>query len=563
MKAALVPLNPTVGDVEGNSALIESAVMAHRDADLVVLPELCISGYPPRDLLLHGAFIDRCEHAADRLASGLPKGPAVVIGAPLRHAERADAITNSLIVLSNGRRAARYDKRLLPNYDVFDEVRYFEQGSQPVVVEVAGERIGLSVCEDLWGGVDAGAQNRYAGRADPIGELVAAGATTIVNPSASPFVAGKYGHHRSIVASYASRHGVAVLSVNQHGANDDLIFDGAALANRGGSPIAENTRWSGEALVLDTSAASETEQVPPHEARELIEALTLGVRDYARKSGFASACLGLSGGIDSAVTAAIAARALGGSHVLGVAMPSKYSSQHSIDDAHDLARRLGCSCQDAPIGGPFEGFRGTIDPLFERMGQRPLAQSRPDLTEENLQSRVRGTMMMAVSNRTGALLLTTGNKSEIAVGYSTLYGDMNGGLAVLSDLYKRDVYAIAKLMNDQFAELGFSTPPIPESTIDKPPSAELAPDQKDEDSLPPYDTLDEIVRRKIEGRESASEIVRSTGFDAALVRRICRLIDINEYKRKQLAVGLKVSRVAFGRGRRMPLVMAPRDDVAG
>lgn len=553
MKASLVPLNPVVGDVESNGAMIERAVAEHADADLIVLPELCLAGYPPRDLLLHAAFIDRCESEIDRLASSMPDGPTVIVGVPLRHATRPSAVTNSLVVLKNGARVARYDKQLLPTYDVFDEWRYFVPGDQPVVVDIAGERVGLSICEDLWEGVDAGTESRYAGEADPIETLVRAGATVIVNTSASPFVSGKHDRHHAIVTAHAERYGISILSVNQAGANDDLVFDGAALAHHAGGTIGENRRWTGEPLTIDTASETIVQRVSVNGARELVEALTVGVRDYANKCGFTTACLGLSGGIDSAVTAAIAARAIGGSKVIGVAMPSKYSSTHSIEDAHDLAGRIGCRCWDAPIKGPFEGFRNTLDQLFTELGHKPLAQEHPDLTEENLQSRVRGTMMMAVSNRTGALLLTTGNKSELAVGYSTLYGDMNGGLAVLSDLLKKDVYAIARYMNAHHLDLGFGRSPIPEATITKPPSAELAPDQKDEDTLPPYDVLDEIVRRRIEHRESPRHIIDATGFDADTVARICRLIAINEYKRKQLAVGLKLTPVAFGRGRRMPL----------
>lgn len=562
MKTVLVPMNPKVGDVAGNGSLIEIATGRHPGADLVVFPELCLAGYPPRDLLLHRAFIDRCEAEVDRLAAALANGPAVVIGAPLHHAARAGAMTNSLVVLHAGRRVARYDKRLLPTYDVFDEWRYFTPGDRPAVVEIAGERVGLSVCEDLWGGVDAGAEGRYAGEADPIAELISGGATVVLNPSASPFVAGKHARHREIVALHAARHGVPVLTVNQCGANDDLVFDGAALAHVGPGNTSENARWTGDALGVDLGAsASHGTAHQPAEAcgtRDTVEALTLGVRDYARKCGFRTVCIGLSGGIDSAVTAAIAARAVGSGNVIGVAMPSRYSSTHSLEDAHDLAGRIRCRCWEAPIHEPFEGYRDTIDRLFAQLGHRPLAQTRPDLTEENLQSRVRGTLMMAVSNRTGALLLTTGNKSELAVGYGTLYGDMNGGLAVISDLLKNEVYTVARYLNESFAELGFSTPPIPARTITKPPSAELAPGQVDQDSLPPYDVLDEIVRRRVGLRESASAIVEATGFDPKLVNEILRKIAINEYKRFQLAIGLKLSPVAFGPGRRMPLAADPR-----
>lgn len=554
MKIALAPINPTVGDLAGNAELIAQASERHATADLVVFPELCLCGYPPRDLLLHESFIAACENEIDRLADRLRGGPAVVIGAPLKHPGRAASVTNSLVVLGGGKRVARYDKRLLPTYDVFDEWRYFVPGREPMNFDVAGTRVGLSICEDLWGGIDAGTQSRYADDADPIADLAAAGANVILNPSASPFVVGKHDRHREIIAAQARRHGIPVLSVNQLGANDDLVFDGAAIATRPDGASVESRRWTGEPIIFDTDKATPGTTTANADAiADCCEALTLGVRDYAHKCGFTSACLGLSGGIDSAVTAAIAVRALGAKRVTGVMMPGKYSSTHSIEDARDLSARLGCDISEAPITEPFEGFRQRLDRLFAFIGRRPLGRELPDLTEENLQSRIRGTLMMAVSNRTGAMLLTTGNKSELAVGYGTLYGDMNGGLAVISDLYKREVYDLARHLNANHAKLGFDSPPIPESTITKPPSAELAPDQKDEDSLPPYHVLDEIVRRRVELRESREQIERATGFDREQIDEACRLIGINEYKRFQLAIGLKLRPVSFGPGRRMPL----------
>ncbi|MEM9166653.1 MAG: NAD+ synthase [Planctomycetota bacterium] len=556
MKIALCPINPTVGDIAGNAQQILDRAHRHRDADLIAFPELALIGYPPRDLLLHTHTIDACQHALAELTRNLPSKPAIVIGLPMPGSQPG-SITNSLAVIQNNSVALRYDKRLLPNYDVFDEVRYFTPGRETAVLDIAGERIGLAVCEDLWRGADAQAAHRYADAPDPIDELTRAGITLMLTPSASPFVGGKHAHHADILRDSAIRLSAPVLSLNQLGANDDLIFDGSASAtNAQGHTIARTPRFTGQDLVIDTNELPNAEPLPtPNDHRDdmLIEALTLGVRDYAHKSRFTTACLGLSGGIDSAVTAAIAARALGPNNILGIAMPGKYSSDHALADARDLATSLGLRFAVAPIAEPFDGFRQRIDTLFADIERPTLGQTMPDVTEQNLQSRIRGSLMMAVSNRTGDLLLTTGNKTELAVGYCTLYGDMNGGLAVLSDLYKQDVYSIAQRLNEAHAKLGFTNPPIPPSTIDKPPSAELAPDQLDTDTLPPYDLLDAIVELAIDHRASAEKIVEATGADRAIVDRMLRLIRINEYKRYQMPLGLKLTPVAFGRGRRMPL----------
>jgi NAD+ synthetase len=466
-----------------------------------------------------------------------------------------------------------YDKRLLPTYDVFDEDRYFEPGDRAVVIDVptsAGvRRVGLSICEDLWKGEDAGFALRYQRRADPVAEVVRARAEVLVSPSASPFVLGKGRRHRSILTKHATRHGIFVASVNQVGGNDDLVFDGhAAVYDPQGRALGFGPGFEESVVLLDipphaagTSGAGEapTDPVLSSPDEELLfRALALGTRDYLRKTGHSKAIIGLSGGIDSAVTCAIAAAALGSENVLGVAMPGKYSSGHALADALELARRLGVRCVTAPIGKPFDGFRTTLDATFGELGARTLGEQLPDLAEENLQSRARGTILMAISNRTGAIVLTTGNKSELAVGYCTLYGDMNGGLAVLSDVTKIQVYKLARWLNAQHARAGFSAPPIPDSTITKPPAAELAPDQRDEDSLPPYAVLDEVVERYVEQKQSISRITSETGFDRNLVARIARLIDTAEYKRKQYAVGIKVTSVAFGSGRRVPIAQGWR-----
>lgn len=559
MRIALANLNPTIGDFAGNAALIRGRIDEARRAGaaMVVLPELALCGYPPKDLLLELAFIDACESHALAIGEKHSDGLTVVFGVALRHAELAGALTNSLVAYRDGELIARYDKRLLPTYDVFDEDRYFRSGDSPAVIEVGEHVIGLSICEDLWKGVDVGRGDRYEGRADPVAELVAAGAQVVVNPSASPFVLGKHDRHLAILSQHAARHGVPVLAVNQLGGNDDLIFDGSAWAvDKSGRLAIAGGRFSDELVIVETDEldhASPTSDDHSHGASAVIEALTVGVRDYVRKTGFRSVCLGLSGGIDSALTAVIAARALGAERVTGIAMPGKYSSQHSIDDAQALAERLGCRFAIVPIEKPFAGFGATLDPLFDTLGHRRLGVELPDLTEENLQSRVRGATLMALSNRSGDLLLTTGNKSELAVGYCTLYGDMNGGLAVLGDVPKTLVYEISRELNVNFARYGFDRAPIPERTITKPPSAELAPNQVDQDSLPPYEVLDEIVRRHVEERQSAERIIEECGFDEAVVRRMVRLIAINEYKRKQTPVTLKVTGVAFGPGRRVPI----------
>lgn len=559
MRIALANLNPTIGDFKGNAALIRARIDEARAAGaaMIVLPELTLCGYPPKDLLLEAAFVDACEREARAIGESHSDGIAVVFGAALRHPDRPGALTNSLVAYRDGVRLARYDKRLLPTYDVFDEDRYFRPGNTPAVIEIGGIKVGLSICEDLWKGVDVGRGDRYEGAADPVTELVAAGAQVIVNPSASPFVLGKHDLHLAILAEHAKRHGVPVLAVNQLGGNDDLVFDGSAWAvDRTGRLAAAGERFGAAMIVVETDTlerAKPAEGTHGSGAAPAIEALTLGIRDYARKTGFRSVCLGLSGGIDSALTAALAARALGAERVTCVAMPGKYSSQHSIDDARELAEYLGCRFVVAPIERPFEGFGEAIGPVFAELGFRALGERLPDLTEENLQSRVRGTLLMALSNRSGDLLLTTGNKSELAVGYCTLYGDMNGGLAVLGDVPKTLVYEISRELNANYARYGFARAPIPERSITKPPSAELAPNQLDQDSLPPYEVLDEIVRRHVEERESADQITRDTGFDAEVVRRMVRLIAVNEYKRKQTPVTLKVTGVAFGPGRRLPI----------
>ena len=580
MRIALAQINPTVGDLLANAQRVEtySHEAAKSGANLICFPELALTGYPPRDLLAQEGFIEAAAATVARIAqatAGLT-GLHIVLGCPWKPPARdgscaPDAFdtrarpTNSLVVLHGGRITHRCDKRLLPTYDVFDEDRYFEPGTQAVVVDIAGHRIGLSICEDLWRAVDIGADvagvggARYADQPDPMDALIAAGATIILNPSASPFVAGKGARQRDIIRGHVARHGVTIAAVNQVGANDDLIFDGHSIiiapSASGGQPpaIAAAPGFVEHLLIADLAG----EPVPVADPllttdplELLYRALVLGIRDYARKTGFRAALLGVSGGIDSALTAALVVAALGPDAVTGVAMPSRHSSDHSVADARALCKSLRCRYTEIPIDPAHAAMEQMVAPVFAAQHLDPA----PGLAEENLQSRIRGTMLMAISNKTGALLVTTGNKSEYAVGYCTLYGDMNGGLAVLCDLCKSDVYALSRWINTNHARLGFAEAPIPEGSITKPPSAELRPGQLDQDSLPPYDVLDEIVRRYVEHHQSPATIAAEAGFDSALVAKFTRMIDLAEYKRHQMPVGLKVTAIAFGRGRRMPIV---------
>lgn len=574
LKLALVPLNPTIGDLEHNRALIEGAV---RDAvrcgvQLLVLPELVMTGYPPRDLLLQGGFVDDVMRTVERIASGVPDGLTVLIGTPWRESSGA-MLTNSVVVARGGPRGGgiveRYDKRLLPNYDVFDELRYFRPGERPVVIEVAGVKVGLAVCEDLWRGVDAHSDNRYANAPDPMADLKAAGAQLVAAPSASPFVRGKSVLQGKIIAQQCERLGIAIASVNQCGANDDLIFDGhcalytpgpfGALLSATGRPFETGSVVTefdpeGEPVAVDNDPFEQADPVGL-----LWDALVLGVKDYCRKSGFSKITLGVSGGIDSALCAVLAGAAVGPENLMGIAMPSRYSSEGSLTDAEELCRRLGCGYAVRSIEGGHDALSGDLDETLRAIG---VEQGAAGLTDENIQSRLRGLTMMAVSNATGALLLTTGNKCEHATGYSTLYGDQNGGLAPIADLVKGEVYELARWINEHPERGGFDGPPIPASTITKPPSAELRPDQKDTDSLPDYAVLDEIVSRYVDSKEDArlieEDLVQRKLIERDELRRIVRLIDLNEYKRFQLAIALKVKPVAFGRGRRRAIVQRYR-----
>ncbi len=574
MRIAMAQINPTVGDLDGNAALILWYLDRAREAgaNLVVFPELAICGYPPRDLLLQEGFVEACLEKSRHVGKQGSKGVTLVFGTPLlADPERPElGISNSLVVWRNGQYIERYDKRLLPTYDVFDEDRYFHSGTRPTVLNVDGVRVGLAVCEDLWRGADIGFASRYVESPDPVAELVAGGAEVVAVASASPFVLHKGDRHREILREHAARHGVIVASVNQVGGHDDLVFDGhSAAVAPDGTLIAAAKGFDEDLMVFDVPAAppktatSQTiERVfqaipdPLLEAADealLFGALKLGVKDYFRKTGFERALIGLSGGIDSAVTAAVGVSALGAANVIGVAMPGKYSSTESLEDAQLLAQKLGIKLLEAPIGSPFDGSGQALSGALAALKQPALGAELPDVAEENLQSRLRGTLLMTLANRLNALVLTTGNKSEMAVGYCTLYGDMNGAIAVLSDVTKSRVYRLARWINKHAQDAGFTEAPIPDRTMTKPPSAELAPGQLDSDSLPPYDVLDYIITHYVEQRQSVQTIADESTIALALVTRIVAMIDASEYKRYQMALGLKVTPVAFGRGRRRAL----------
>jgi len=548
MRIALAQLNPVVGDVAGNTGMVCEAVDAARRerADLLVCSEMVLMGYPPRDLLFREGAVERAEEAVAEVAAHA-RNLTVVVGHPRRCRENVRTIRNSASVCRDGRILATYDKRLLPGYDIFDEDRYFDPGSGHCIVEVAGRRVGVLICEDLWRAGDVVTERVYP--ADPATELAAAGCDLLVSPSASPFILGKHQRHLDLLREAAVRTGLPIAVVNQVGANDDLIFDGRSLlVSAAGEVLAALPGWESAVVTVDLGAAGPRAEPAIIAQRELFDALVLGVRDYCRKTGHREVLIGLSGGIDSALTAAIAAAALGPEHVIGVTMPSRYSSAGSVADSKALAANLGLArCEEIGIEAAHAGMQHMLEPV---LGGAPAG-----LPDENIQSRLRGVILMACSNAGGALVLATGNKSELAVGYATLYGDMCGALAVLGDVVKTNIYDLARWINEHHAACGFTVPPIPESTITKPPSAELRPNQTDQDSLPPYDILDEIIDRYIDREQSVDHIIEATGFDRPTVESFTGLIDRSQYKREQAAMVLKVTQRAFGRGRPFPVVM--------
>ncbi len=540
MKIALLQLNLTVGDLEGNARQIERATRQAQaqGSQLAITSELALLGYPPRDLLLYPAFVQRAGQVLRQLALSLQDGIPVVVGTALPNGSGTGRpLYNSAAWLEGGEIRHWIHKTLLPTYDVFDEDRYFEPGSGAnPVIPFQDQQLGFSICEDIWNDQDFWHHRRYP--VDPVEAMAQAGATVLINLSASPFSVSKQALRQRMLGAMSRRHGIPIVYVNQVGGNDDLIFDGASFAiTPDGKLLAQGSRFEPDVVQVDLDAPSGIVPSDPEPMSELYQALVLGTRDYAHKCGFQSALLGLSGGIDSAVTAAIAAEALGPEQVLGVLMPSPYSSGGSLTDADQLAQNLGLETLKLPIQPVMEAF--------DYLLAEPFTGRDPDITEENLQSRIRGTTLMALSNKLGRILLTTGNKSELAVGYCTIYGDMSGGLAVISDVPKTQVYALARWLNRE-REV------IPISTLTKPPSAELRPDQQDSDSLPSYEVLDAILHQHIEQHYAESDLV-TAGWDPHLVAQILRLVKRAEFKRKQAAPGLRVTDRAFGSGWRMPI----------
>lgn len=547
MKLALAQINPTIGDFLGNvRKIVEVSLTSQRQgADLVVFPEMAVCGYPSADLLEKSSFLARAQQAVEEIAEQVTAHHpiAVLCGCPTpAPSNSGKRVMNSAMLLRDGRVEFIQSKMLLPYYDVFDEQRYFAPAAKQALYQMAGERIAITVCEDAWNDKNFWPQRLYP--VDPVENLMHQGATLIVNLSASPYYRDKREMRRAMLAAIARRHRVPVAMVNQVGGNDTLIFDGSSVVlDEHGDTIAQAQSFQEDLLFVDFSSNSRA--LPPAKQDEdaaVYHALVLGTRDYVRKCGFSKAIVGLSGGIDSALVATIAAEALGADNVLGVGMPSEYSSQGSIDDARQLAQNLGIQWELIPINDIFRQHLKALQPILKTYP--------PDITEENLQSRIRGVLLMALSNKLGALVLTTGNKSEMSTGYCTLYGDMVGALAVIADVYKTCVYRLARYANRDRQI-------IPENTLSKPPSAELRPGQQDTDSLPPYDVLDPILEAYVERYQTAEAIVQASArpLEIELVRGILRMVERSEYKRQQAAPVLKVTQKSFGVGRRFPIAV--------
>jgi NAD+ synthase (glutamine-hydrolysing) len=543
MRIALAQINPTVGDLTGNVDRMAAAARdaAGRGAELVVFPELSITGYPPRDLVEKPSFVEHSERELERLAHETADlDLSVICGYVSRtESETGKRVFNRAAVLEHGQVVFRQAKMLLPNYDVFDEARYFRPGEREFLCTVRGKHVALTICEDAWNDRRFWKQRLY--QRDPVEELFAAGGEILICINASPYNMGKREIRRRIYRASARRYKRPVVYVNQVGGNDQLVFDGSSFAMNGdGEVIASGRSFEEDLVMVDTEAGTgDRHEDFTDECEAVYQALVLGTRDYMRKCGFSKVLIGLSGGIDSSLTAAIAVEAVGRENVTGVAMPGPYSSDHSLRDAQVMAKNLGIRLETVRISDVYDSFLHELTPIFH--------DASPGVTEENLQSRLRGVALMALSNKTGALVLTTGNKSELAVGYCTLYGDMCGGLAVISDVPKTMVYSLSRIANRRNGGA------IPESVFTKPPSAELRADQRDTDSLPEYDVLDRILEAYIEQYRTPRQIADEFKLPVELVTEIVNKVDRNEYKRQQAAPGLKVTTKAFGIGRRFPI----------
>jgi NAD+ synthetase len=556
VKIALAQINPTVGDFTGNLDKIVAASRraAAQGARLTVFSELVLCGYPPADFLEKPSFLARCRAAVDELAEATRDLPTAVLAGVALPAERERAklvspqagicwgerpAVNAAVLLDGGRLLLEQHKQLLPFYDVFDEQRYFAPSRPQQVVELDGLRLAITICEDAWNDKNFWQQRLYA--VDPVEELMRQQPGIHINLSSSPFWHGKRALRRQMLSVIARQYAIPVLLVNQVGGNDSLIFDGTSLAlNARGELVAQAASFAEDLILVDPFNAPPLPIPPEDDTEAAYRALVLGTRDYVRKCGFSKVLVALSGGIDSALVAAIAADALGAENVVAVGMPSPYSSAGSIDDSRRLAANLGIRYEVIGISGLFAEFTRALEPLF--------AETSSDITEENIQSRIRGVLLMALSNKFSALVLTTGNKSEMAVGYCTLYGDMVGALAVIGDLVKTRVYQLCRWINR-------SREVIPVAILEKPPSAELRPDQKDTDSLPPYEVLDPILEAYVERYETPEQIAQANGFPLELVQQVVRLVERSEYKRQQAAPVLKVTSKSFGMGRRFPIAV--------
>ncbi|MDA1029272.1 MAG: NAD+ synthase [Bacteroidetes bacterium] len=545
MKIAVVQFNPIVGDIAGNARRILKIAQeaSAKGADLAVFPELCMVGYSHHDLLDNDYVVTSIEVATTWIHEHLPHDIAIILGTvrrnPSPHGKR---LFNSAAFLESGKPARFVDKMLLPTYDLYDEYRYFEPAKSQTPIKFKGLKLGIHICEDMWN------LEKYASylvyERNPLSELIEKGAQVLINLSASPFSHGRHDLRTELIQDICAQHRVPFLMANQVGANTEMVFDGDSRVHAANGDLLCQAPSFEETVLYWNTFDQRPIAAPTHDRiQDIFDALVCGIREYDRKSGiFNKHLIGLSGGIDSAVTAALAVEAVGAHRVMGITMPSEYSSEGSVSDSHSLAHNLGIPCHTLPIRGAITSFKDMLAPLFDG--------TKEGLAEENIQARTRGLALMAVSNKFGHLLLSTGNKSEMAMGYATLYGDMAGGLAVLADVFKTDVYLLAEFINQRAGRAL-----IPVSSIEKPPSAELRPDQRDQDSLPPYPVLDEILRLYIEERGDVFSICDQLGHEEDFVRDILSVVDRNEFKRKQAGPGLRVSKKAFGTGRRMPLVM--------